>query len=91
MATPFPGFRFRECNVPAAQTATLKAAWELLSGPVQDAEAAWIAGVDNLTVAAIGSFPASGGGYPTPVPPAGQVIQINENTYTGGSVDGGTP
>ncbi len=84
MASAFPANRFVQAGVAAAQIATLQAAWALLSDPVKDAEARYIAGLSSVAVAAIGSFPASGGGYPVPSPPAGQVIEIN--SYGAGSL-----
>ncbi len=89
MATAFPANRFVEANVSAAQIAALQAAWNLLAAPVQDAEAAYLAGLDNVAIAAIGAFPVSGGGYPIASQPGGQQIVVNAGGGTVTIIDGG--
>lgn len=94
MATAFPSNRFAQANVPAANIAALAAAWNLLAGPVQDAEAAYIAGLSSIAVAAIAAFPVSGGGYPVASQPGGQQILVNAGgggtLATGSAVGGAT-
>jgi len=80
--TAFPLARFTRVGLPSAAIATLQAAWALLSPAVQDAENTLIEMLPDLQVAAISSFPVSGGGIPAPQSPSGQLIVVNEFTGT---------
>ena len=76
MATPFPQARFQRAGTAPSTIASLNAAWQLLSGPVQDAEAAFIATLSDVEVLAIVSFPVSGGAV-NAQQPTGQIIEVN--------------
>lgn len=83
MPSAFPLGRFQAAGTAPATIALLQASWALLSRQVQDAENAYIAGISNQDLAAITTFPVSGGGVPAPAPPSGQLVVVNE--VTGGS------